>query len=48
MYSYIKGTIEEVYEDLIVVENGGIGYNIHLPLRVLDELPGRGGPVKIY
>ena len=48
MYSYIKGTIEEVYEDLIVVENGGIGYNIHVPLRVLDELPGRGGQVKIY
>ena len=48
MYSYIKGTIEEVYEDLIVVEDGGIGYNIHVPLRVLDELPGRGGQVKIY
>ena len=48
MYSYIKGTIEEVYEDLIVLENGGIGYNIHVPLRVLDELPGRGGQVKIY
>lgn len=48
MYSYIKGTIEEVYEDLIVVENGGIGYNIHVPLRILDELPGRGGQVKIY
>ena len=48
MYSYIKGTIEEVYEDLIVVENGGIGYNIHVPLRVLDELPGRDGQVKIY
>ena len=48
MYSYIKGTIEEVYEDLIVVENGGLGDNIHVPLRVLDELPGRGGQVKIY
>ena len=46
MYSYIKGTIEEVYEDLIVVENGGIGYNIHVPLRVLDELPGAGRPGK--
>lgn len=48
MYSYIKGTIQEVYEDLIVVENNGIGYNIHIPMRILDELPGRDGQVKIY
>ncbi len=48
MYSYIKGTLEEVREDLIVVENNGIGYNIRIPARVLDELPSRGGQVKIY
>lgn len=48
MYSYIKGTLQEVHEDLIVVENNGIGYNIHVPMRVLDELPGRDGQVKIY
>lgn len=48
MYSYIKGTIQEVHEDLIVVENNGIGYNIRVPMRILDELPGRDGQVKIY
>lgn len=48
MYSYIKGTLEEVREDLIVVENNGIGYNIRIPARVLDELPPKGGQVKIY
>lgn len=48
MYSYIKGTLEEIREDLIVVENNGIGYNIRVPSRLLDELPPRGGQVKIY
>lgn len=48
MYSYIKGTLEEVREDLIVVENNGIGYNIRIPARVLDELPQKGELVKIY
>ena len=48
MYSYIKGTLEEVREDLIVVENNGIGYNIRIPARVLDELPQKGAQVKIY
>ena len=48
MYSYIKGTLEEVSEDLIVVENNGIGYNIHISARMLDALPARGEQVKIY
>jgi Holliday junction DNA helicase RuvA len=48
MYSYIKGTLEEVHEDLIVVENNEIGYNIRIPARVLDELPPKGEKVKIY
>lgn len=48
MYSYIKGTLEEIREDLIVVENNGIGYNIRIPGRMLDELPQAGTKVKIY
>lgn len=48
MYSYIKGTLEEVREDLIVVENNGIGYNIRIPGSVLDTLPEKGEQIKIY
>ena len=48
MYSYIKGTLEEIREDRIVVENNGIGYNIRIPGRLLDELPAIGSEVKIY
>ena len=48
MFSYIKGTLEEVWEDRIVVETGGIGWNIHVPLSVLDRLPKGGEEVRIY
>ncbi|MCC8150962.1 MAG: Holliday junction branch migration protein RuvA [Lachnospiraceae bacterium] len=48
MYAYIKGTLEEVREEFIVVENNGIGYQISVPMRILEELPGRGAEVKIY
>ncbi len=48
MYSYISGTLEEVREDYIVVDNSGIGYQIYVPLRLMDELPGTGHQVKIY
>ena len=48
MYSYIKGTLEEISEDLIVVENNGIGYNIRIPASALDFLPPRGEEIKVY
>lgn len=48
MYSYIKGELVEIVEDLIVVEANNIGYNIHVPGQVLSYLPERGSEVKIY
>ncbi len=48
MFSYIKGPLTELWEDMIVVESGGIGWNIHVPLAVLDRLPRIGAEVKIY
>ncbi len=48
MYSYIKGTLAELLEDAVVVENQGIGYRILISGRVLDELPPVGEEVKIY
>ena len=48
MFSYIKGTLEEYWEDTVVIESGGIGWNIHVPLSVLDRLPHVGGQMKVY
>ena len=38
MYSYIKGTVEEIYIDSIVVENNGIGYKINVSSNTLMNL----------
>ena len=48
MISYIKGKLTEILDDIIVVENQGIGYEIHVPLSLLDELPKLGEEVKIF
>lgn len=48
MYAYLKGTLEEVTEDNIVVEAGGIGYNVKVSTTTANLLPGLGNEVKIY
>jgi Holliday junction DNA helicase RuvA len=48
LFSYIKGPLMEVMENIVVVEAGGIGWNIHVPLSVLERLPRTGEEVRIY
>ncbi len=48
MYSYISGTLEEVREDSVTLDNHGIGYQIMVPLRLHDQLPAIGSEMKIY
>lgn len=48
MISYIRGPLAEIDEDMIVVEAGAVGYNIRVPLSVVEGLPGIGKEVKIY
>ena len=48
MFDFIKGTLEEVLDDSIVVDNNGIGYRIFIPSRILEDLPELKKPIKIY
>ena len=48
MISYIQGGLVEIFDDLIVVENNNIGYNIRVPKCVIDEMPATGNIVKVY
>lgn len=48
MYAYIKGILTEMTEDTVVVEAGGIGYNIKVSTTTADLLPGVDSEVKIY
>lgn len=47
MISYIKGLVESIESDRIVVENNEIGYNIFMPQASL-EMIGVGEKLKIY
>lgn len=48
MYAYLKGTVEEITEDNLVLEVGMIGYNIKISARTANLLGGIGSTVKIY
>lgn len=48
MYSYIKGELAEVSQDAIVVETGGVGYQVYVPSSLLEGLPEIGSLVKVY
>lgn len=48
MYSYIKGILTDMEEDLVVVEAGGIGYNIYTTGQTFRYLPAVGEEVRLY
>lgn len=48
MYSYIKGILTDMEEDLIVIETGGIGYNVYTTAQTFRYLPSVGEEVKVY
>ena len=48
MFEYIKGTIEEIYENGIVLDNNGIGYDIKVPTSLFNVYSSVGVKAKIY
>ena len=48
MIGYIKGTIENIAQDYVVIDNQGIGYRIFTSNRAIDSLMGSHNSVKLY
>lgn len=48
MYAYIKGELAEINIDHIVIETGGIGYQIFIPGQTFEYLPAIGEELKVY
>lgn len=48
MIAYVYGIIEDITEDNVVLDVGGIGYNIRISADMAGRLPGLGEPVKLY
>lgn len=48
MIGYLKGEVAGIYEDKIILEVNGIGYNVYMPASSLDLIDGLGITCKIY
>ena len=48
MIRYIKGTLEMIEEDAVILDNQGIGYRILVSPAMMDRLPMMGGEMKLY
>ena len=48
MIRYIKGTLEMIEEDAVILDNQVIGYRILVSPAMMDRLPVMGGEMKLY
>ena len=48
MIRYIKGTLTDIDEDTIIIENHGIGYEVHISGQTFEYLPDTGSEIKMY
>lgn len=48
MIAFVRGEIENISEDNVVIDTGGIGYNIRISTGTAGRLPGIGEEVKLY
>jgi Holliday junction DNA helicase RuvA len=48
VFEYIKGTIEHATREIAVIDVGGVGYELTIPLSTYDVLPVRGSTVKLF
>jgi holliday junction DNA helicase RuvA len=47
MIGKLKGIIDSYGEDFIILDVGGVGYQVHCSARTLQELPGAGQPAML-
>lgn len=48
MIYFIKGVLESIEDNQVVVENRGVGFAVMVPLSVASALPQTGNEVKLY
>ena len=48
MISYLKGSVEEVAENLVILDVNGVGYSLICSSRTISEAKEHGGIVKLY
>lgn len=48
MIQYIKGTLADMDEESVIIDNHGIGFQVHISGQTFDYLPEIGAEIKMY
>lgn len=48
MIAFVRGIVEDIAEDNVVIDTGGIGYNIKISGHTAGALPGIGKEIKLH
>ena len=48
MIARLKGIIDDLGPDWLVIDVSGVGYLVHCPARTIGALPGQGMPTELY
>lgn len=48
MIAFLNGELSAIYDDRIIMEVSGIGYNVLMPASSIASLPGIGNNIKVY
>ncbi len=47
MFAFIRGTIDDIVDNTVIIENNGIGYNVNSSLNTIRFLPSVGSEVRL-
>ena len=48
MISFLNGRLCEASDEWVVIDAGGVGYQVFVPQTVIADLPAQGEPMKVY
>ena len=47
MFAYVRGTLSDIDENIVIIENNGVGYAISSSMSTIKQLPNIGSEVKL-
>ena len=48
MIGFLRGTVDSIYEDLVILDVNGVGYNVYMPYGSICRLSGINDEIKVY
>ena len=48
MIGFVRGVVEYVSEELVVLDVGGVGYNVHVSTATISKMPSLGEEAKLF